>query len=123
VRIVDVPVCVNDVVQGVGAVDHGPDITVRHQLDERHQVFATEFRCPVVDRDAGAAADIGVGCACRVRRPKIGVGSFVATSRQKPWPSAGSFVAGYRQFFMASDKRIGHPSRDTRGATNRSPLA
>jgi hypothetical protein len=26
-------------------------------------------------------------------------------------------------FFMASDKRIGHPSRDTQGATNRSPLA
>jgi hypothetical protein len=33
------------------------------------------------------------------------VGSFVATSGQKPWPSAGSFVAAYGQFFMAADNR------------------
>ena len=33
------------------------------------------------------------------------VGSFVATSGQKPWPSAGSFVAAYGQFFMAADTR------------------
>jgi hypothetical protein len=33
------------------------------------------------------------------------VGSFVATSGQKPWPSAGSFVAAYGQFFMAADSR------------------
>jgi len=32
------------------------------------------------------------------------VGSFVATSGQKPWPSAGSFVAAYGQFFMAADR-------------------
>ena len=31
------------------------------------------------------------------------MGSFVATSGQKPWPSAGSFVAAYGQFFMAAD--------------------
>ena len=40
---------------------------------------------------------------CRVNRPVIAVGSFVATSGQKPWPSAGSFVAAYGQFFMAAD--------------------
>ena len=27
----------------------------------------------------------------------------MATSGQKPWPSAGSFVAAYGQFFMAAD--------------------
>ena len=32
------------------------------------------------------------------------VGSFVATSGQKPWPSAGCFVAAYGQFFMAADR-------------------
>jgi hypothetical protein len=31
------------------------------------------------------------------------LGSFVAISGQKPWPSAGCFVAAYRQFFMAAD--------------------
>jgi len=31
------------------------------------------------------------------------VGSFVATSGQKPWPSTGSFVAAYGHFFMAAD--------------------
>jgi hypothetical protein len=33
------------------------------------------------------------------------VGSFVAISGQKPWPSVGSFVAAYGQFFMAADIR------------------
>jgi len=49
VPVVDIRVCVDDVVQGVGAVDHWPDITVRRELAERHQVVAAEFRCPVVD--------------------------------------------------------------------------
>src|SRR6476659_3972485 len=40
-----------------------------------------------------------------VSRPNFGLGSFVATSGQKPWPSAGSFVAAYGQFFMAADTR------------------
>jgi hypothetical protein len=31
------------------------------------------------------------------------LGSFVAISGQKPWPSAGCFVAAYGQFFMAAD--------------------
>jgi len=31
----------------------------------------------------------------------------VATSGQKPWPSAGSFVAAYGQFFMAADTGLG----------------
>ena len=35
------------------------------------------------------------------------VGSFVAATGQKPWPSVGSFVAAYGQFFMAAD-RGGH---------------
>jgi len=30
-------------------------------------------------------------------------GSFMAISGQKPWPSTGSFVAAYGQFFMAAD--------------------
>jgi hypothetical protein len=32
------------------------------------------------------------------------LGSFVATSGQKPWPSTGCFVAAYGQFFMAADR-------------------
>jgi hypothetical protein len=43
------------------------------------------------------------------------VGSFVATSGQKPWPSAGCFVAAYGQFFMAADNR--HPERRHRRIT------
>ena len=34
VSVVDVPVRVDDVVQGIGAVDHGPDFTGRRQLAE-----------------------------------------------------------------------------------------
>ena len=34
VSVVDVPVRVDDVVQGIGAVDHGPDFTRRRQLAE-----------------------------------------------------------------------------------------
>jgi len=33
------------------------------------------------------------------------VGSFMAISGQKPWPSTGCFVTAYGQFFMAADKR------------------
>jgi hypothetical protein len=33
------------------------------------------------------------------------VGSFVAISGQKPWPSTGCFVTAYGQFFMAADTR------------------
>jgi hypothetical protein len=36
------------------------------------------------------------------------VGSFVAATGQKPWPSVGSFVAAYGQFFMAADRPV-HP--------------
>jgi hypothetical protein len=34
VSAVDVPVRVDDVVQGIGAVNHGPDLTIRRQLAE-----------------------------------------------------------------------------------------
>jgi hypothetical protein len=42
-------------VQGIGAVNQGPDLTRRRQLPEQHQAFAEKLRRPVVDRDAGAA--------------------------------------------------------------------
>ena len=48
----------------------------------------------------------GQGTACPVSRPNIGLGSFVATSWQKLWPSAGCFVAAYGHFFMAADKLL-----------------
>src|SRR5664279_2573234 len=54
-------------------------------------------------RDPNRGTRPGGGRVCRARRPAITVGSFVATSGQKPWPSAGSFVAAYGQFFMAAD--------------------
>ena len=38
----------------------------------------------------------------------IAVGGFVTTSGQKPWPSAGCFVAAYGQFFMAADTFVRH---------------
>jgi hypothetical protein len=34
------------------------------------------------------------------------VGSFMAISGQKPWPSTGCFVTAYGQFFMAADRWI-----------------
>jgi hypothetical protein len=40
------------------------------------------------------------------------LGSFVATSGQKPWPSAGSFVAAYGQFFMTAHTLREDPSAD-----------
>src|SRR5664279_951902 len=54
-------------------------------------------------RDPNRGTRPGGGRVCRARRPAITVGSFVATSGQKPWPSAGSFVAAYGQFFMDAD--------------------
>src|SRR5664279_4807976 len=57
-------------------------------------------------RDPNRGTRPGGGRVCRARRPAITVGSFVATSGQKPWPSAGSFVAAYGQFFMAADSPI-----------------
>src|SRR5664279_4695932 len=56
-------------------------------------------------RDPNRGTRPGGGRVCRARRPAITVGSFVATSGQKPWPSVGSFVAAYGQFFMAADSR------------------
>jgi len=41
VPVVDVPVRVDDFVQSIGAVNHGPDLRLRGQLAEQHQVFAT----------------------------------------------------------------------------------
>jgi hypothetical protein len=32
------------------------------------------------------------------------MGNFVAISGQNSWPSTGSFVAAYGQFFMAANK-------------------
>ena len=57
---------------------------------------------PVLLRELAAGGDGGrVGST-----NKDPVGSFVATSGQKPWPSVGSFGAAYGQFFMAADKSV-----------------
>ena len=49
VSAVYVSVRVDDVVQGIGTVDHGPDLAFHRQFAEQNQVFTTKFRCPVVD--------------------------------------------------------------------------
>ena len=48
VSVVDVPVCLDDVVQRIPSVNHGPDLTLRGQLAEQHQVFATNLSGPEV---------------------------------------------------------------------------
>jgi len=45
------------------------------------------------------------------------VGSFVAISGQKPWPSAGCFVAAYGQFFTAADSARAYCSAGGSGRT------
>ena len=55
------------------------------------------------------------------------VGSFVATTGQKPWPSVGSFVAAYGSLFMAADIHwagnlpSGGPARTERALSSRKP--
>ena len=44
------------------------------------------------------------------RSTQDAVGGFVATSGQKPWPSAGSLVAAYGQFFMPPTMK--HPDAE-----------
>ncbi len=55
----------------------------------------------ITRRDPNRTDAAGQTGVCRNDR----VGSFVATTGQKPWPSVGSFVAAYGQFFMAADTR------------------
>jgi hypothetical protein len=53
---VHVGVRVDDVLEWIGAVDDGVDLPRRGKIGKQDKVITAQFRCPIVDGDAGTAS-------------------------------------------------------------------